>query len=163
MSGRGERLAIGVLSERTGVNIETVRYYEKIGLVPPPARTEGGHRAYEDAHVARLTFIRRARELGFTLDEVRSLLKLVDGGHAYRCADVRAVTVEHLDDVRRKIRDLKRLERTLSGIVTRCAGGTVPECAVVEALFDPARTAGSRKRANSSVKDVSRRRPRMAS
>lgn len=137
MNGKGQRLAIGELSERTGVNIETVRYYEKIGLVAPPARTEGGHRAYEQAHVARLTFIRRARELGFTLDEVRSLFKLVDGGHAYTCAHVQAVTVEHLGDVRRKIRDLKRLERTLSGIVSRCGGGTVPECPIVEALFDP--------------------------
>jgi MerR family mercuric resistance operon transcriptional regulator len=138
MNGRGQRLAIGELSGRTGVNIETVRYYEKIGLLPPPARTEGGHRAYEDTHVARLTFIRRARELGFTLDKVRSLLKLVDGGHAYSCADVRTVTVEHLDDVRKKIRDLKRLERTLSGIVSHCEGGTVPECPIVEALFKPA-------------------------
>ena len=141
MNGRGQRLAIGELSGRTGVNIETVRYYEKIGLVPPPARTEGGHRAYEDAHVARLTFVRRARELGFTLDEVRSLLKLVDGEHSRRCADVRAVTVEHLDDVRQKIRDLKRLERTLSGIVARCEGGTLPECPIVEALFEPGRRA----------------------
>ena len=137
MNGRGQHLAIGELSGRTGVNIETVRYYEKIGLVPPPARTEGGHRAYEDAHVARLTFVRRARELGFTLDEVRSLLKLVDGEHSRRCADVRAVTVEHLDDVRQKIRDLKRLERTLSVIVARCEGGTVPECPIIEALFEP--------------------------
>jgi MerR family mercuric resistance operon transcriptional regulator len=106
--------------------------------LPPPARTEGGHRAYEDSHVARLTFIRRARELGFTLDEVRSLLKLVDGGHAYTCADVQAITVAHLDDVRKRIRDLKRLGRSLSGIVARCEGGTVPECPIVEALFERA-------------------------
>lgn len=136
MAGRDRRLAIGELSERTGVNIETARYYEKIGLVPSPARTEGGHRAYEDAHVGRLTFIRRARELGFTLDEVRGLLKLVDGEHSRRCADVRAVTLGHLDEVRGKVRDLKRLERTLSGIVARCEGGTVPECPIVEALFE---------------------------
>jgi MerR family mercuric resistance operon transcriptional regulator len=157
MNGTGQRLAIGELSGRTGVNIETVRYYEKIGLVPPPARTEGGHRAYEDAHVTRLTFIRRARELGFTLDEVRSLLKLVDGGHTYTCANVRAVTVEHLEDVRKKIRDLKRLERTLSGIVARCEGGTVPECAVVEALFHPTQAA------HNAVKDAPQRRSRAAS
>lgn len=138
MNGRNRRLAIGALSGRTGVNIETARYYEKIGLVPPPARTEGGHRAYEEAHVARLTFIRRARELGFTLDEVRSLLRLVDGGHAHTCSDVQAVAVAHLEDVRKKIRDLKRLERTLGGIVSRCEGGTVPECPIVEALFKPA-------------------------
>jgi MerR family mercuric resistance operon transcriptional regulator len=87
--------------------------------------------------VARLTFVRRARELGFTLDEVRSLLKLVDGEHSHRCADVRAVTVDHLDDVRKKIRDLKRLERTLSVIVARCEGGTAPECPIVETLFEP--------------------------
>jgi MerR family transcriptional regulator, mercuric resistance operon regulatory protein len=137
MSERRRALAIGELSGRTGVNIETVRYYEKIGLVPPPARTEGGHRAYENAHVARLTFIRRARELGFSLDEVRSLLKLVDGGH-YSCSDVRDVTVGHLADVRKKIADLRRLERTLSEVVSRCEGGSVPECPVIEALSKPA-------------------------
>jgi MerR family mercuric resistance operon transcriptional regulator len=137
MNGRVQRLAIGELSMRTGVNIETVRYYEKIGLMSPPARTEGGHRAYEGSHLARLTFIRRARQLGFTLDEIRSLLKLVDGERSNRCAEVRAVTVDHLDGVRKKIRDLKQLERTLSGIAARCDGGTLPECPIIEALFEP--------------------------
>lgn len=136
MNGRDERLAIGALSKRTGVNIETVRFYEKIGVLPAPTRTEGGHRVYEGEHVARLTFVRRARELGFTLDEVRSLLKLFDGDH-YSCSDVRDVTAEHLKDVRKKMADLRRLERTLSDIVSRCEGGSVPECPIIEALFQP--------------------------
>ena len=71
---------IGVLSKGTGCNIETIRYYEHIGLLPEPPRSQGGHRLYEEDHLGRLTFIRRSRELGFTLDEVRGLLRLVDGG-----------------------------------------------------------------------------------
>ena len=113
MDGRRRGTSIGDLSMRTRVNIETIRYYEKIGLLPAPGRTEGRHRVYGPAHVARLTFVRRGRELGFGLDEVRSLLGLVDGGHG-SCSDVQAATLEHLEDVRKKIADLQRLERTLS-------------------------------------------------
>jgi MerR family mercuric resistance operon transcriptional regulator len=129
-------ISIGALSTQTGVNIETVRYYEKIGMLPAPGRTEGRHRVYEPGHVARLTFLRRSRELGFSLDEIRSLLKLVDGGHS-SCSDVRTVTVAHLGDVSRKIADLKRLERILSEVVSRCRGGSVPECPIIEALHTP--------------------------
>lgn len=134
--GGSHGISIGDLSARTGVNIETVRYYEKIGLLPAPARTEGRHRVYEPAHVARLTFVRRSRELGFSLDEVRSLLKLVDGGH-YACSDVQTVTLEHLQDVQKKIADLKRLARTLSEAASRCQGGSVPDCPIIEALYTP--------------------------
>lgn len=126
-------LPIGALSKRTGCNIETIRYYEKIGLLPASARTEGRHRIYGQDHLKRLTFIRRARDLGFTLDEVRAFLRLVDGG--YTCGEVQAITLEHLAEVRRKIADLRRLERTLAEIASRCDGGAVPDCPIVDALY----------------------------
>jgi MerR family transcriptional regulator, mercuric resistance operon regulatory protein len=127
-------LTRGVIAARTGVNIETVRYYERIGLLPAPPRSKGGHRMYDEVLLRRLNFIRRCRELGFTLDEVRSLLQLVDGGD-YTCGEVEALTITHLGDVRRKLADLKRLEKVLREMVARCEGGEVPECPVIEALF----------------------------
>jgi len=124
---------IGKLSKATGVNVETIRYYEKIGLLPEPPRSAGGHRLYSDGHLKRLGFIRRGRELGFTLEEIRNLLGLVDGG--YTCGEVRAAALEHLANIRRKIADLKRMERTLSGTAARCKGGDAPDCPIVDALF----------------------------
>lgn len=124
----------GELAELSGCNIETVRFYEKHGLLPPPPRTAGGHRDYAPEHLKRLTFIRRSRELGFTLDEVRSLLILVDG-RDWTCAEVKAMTLEHLADVRRKIADLQRLARTLQDMAAQCDRGAVPECPIVDALF----------------------------
>jgi len=123
----------GELAERSGCHIETVRFYEKQGLLPAPPRTAGGHRAYGPQHLARLTFIRRSRELGFTLDQVRGLLALVDGGTC-TCAEVRTITVGHLADIRRKIADLRRLEAVLDDLAARCTGDEVPECPVIEAL-----------------------------
>src|SRR6266851_6356990 len=128
------RLTIGRLSEKTGCHLETVRYYEKIGLLRPPGRTASGHRVYGPEAVNRLAFIRRARQLGFTLEQIRTLLRLVDGGH-YTCAQVRAIALEHLDDVRRKAADLRSIERSLSDMAARCVGGRVPRCAVIDALF----------------------------
>lgn len=125
---------IGDLSKRTGVNIETVRYYEKIGLVPSPPRTGGGHRLYRDTHLKRLNFIRRSRELGFTLDEIRNLLGLVDGGHT--CGEVREATLSHIESIRRKIADLRRMERTLAGTAARCEGGSTPDCPIIDALYE---------------------------
>jgi MerR family mercuric resistance operon transcriptional regulator len=131
-------LSIGELSQRTGVNIETVRYYEKIKLLPPPPRTGGGHRAYADAHLRRLIFIRRSRELGFTLDEIRNLLGLVQGG--YTCGEVRDAALAHLTNVRSKIADLRRMERTLAETAARCEGGTAPNCPIVDVLSRDVRT-----------------------
>ena len=128
------RLTIGRLSEKTGCHLETIRYYEKIGLLRPPGRTAGGHRVYGLEAVSRLAFIRRARELGFTLEQIRTLLRLVDGGH-YTCAQVRSIALEHLDDVRRKAADLQSIERSLADMAARCVGGRVPRCAVIDALF----------------------------
>jgi MerR family mercuric resistance operon transcriptional regulator len=127
------RLAIGQLSKRTGCNIETIRYYEKIGLLAAPARTEGGHRMYDTVHLRRLSFIRRSRELGFTLEEVRALLRLSDE-RDQPCADVKKVGVSHLADVRSKIADLKAMETALEILVAKCADGREPVCPLIEAL-----------------------------
>src|SRR5919199_477696 len=126
-------LPIGALSKRTGCNIETIRWYEKVGLLPAPARTEGRHRMYGTVHLQRLSFIRRARELGFTLDEVRALLRLADR-HDGSCAEARGLAVSHLADVQAKIADLKLMERVLKGMVARCADGTAPKCPLIESL-----------------------------
>ncbi|NCF27069.1 MAG: MerR family transcriptional regulator [Gammaproteobacteria bacterium] len=129
------RFGIGALSEQTGCNIETIRYYEREGLLPNPPRTEGGHRVYDEEHLKRLTFIRRSRELGFTLEEVRGLLRMVDGGH-YTCAQVKSLTLDHLEDVRGKLADLKKLEKVLKQLAGRCTGDETPDCPIVEALFE---------------------------
>lgn len=123
----------GELAELSGCNGETVRFYEKRGLLPAPPRTEGGHRDYDRAHLERLRFIRRARQLGFTLDQIGSLLALVDGGD-WTCAEIEAMTLAHLEQVRRKIVDLERLARILDDMASQCDGGAVPECPIIEAL-----------------------------
>ncbi len=125
----------GEVAEATGCNIETVRFYEKIGLLRSPKRTESGHRLYDDDDVGRLAFILRARELGFSIEELRGLLDLVDGG--YTCGQVRDLTVKHIEVIRRKVADLRKLERTMNQIVARCADGENPECPIVEALSQP--------------------------
>lgn len=128
-------MLIGVLSKRTGCDIETIRYYERIGVMPKPPRTEGGHRVFSEDHLKRLTFIRRSRELGFTLVQVRDLLGLVDGND-YTCDEVKAIAVEHVDEVRQKIADLKKLKRVLDDMVSQCDRGDIPDCPVIEALFE---------------------------
>ncbi len=124
----------GKLAEASGCHIETVRFYERAGLLPAPPRSAAGHRLYGREHLRRLVFIRRSRDLGFTLDEVRGLLDLADGG--YTCGEVQALTLEHLANVREKIADLRRLERTLTNVASQCSGGTMAECPVMDALFD---------------------------
>jgi MerR family mercuric resistance operon transcriptional regulator len=111
-----------------------VRYYEKIGLLPAPPRTTAGYRRYDAYHERRLRFVLRARELGFSLDEVRALLHLVDESDQ-PCAEARDLAAAHLAEVRAKIADLKRMERVLRGVVVRCADGTRPECPLIETLF----------------------------
>ena len=128
-------LRIGALSRRTGCSIETIRYYERIGLLPPPER-RGRYRQYDAAGVAALAFIRRARDLGFTLDEIRTLLRLAAGGGA--CADVRDLAAAHLGDVRKRIADLRSMERALAAAVRRCADGAQPACPLIDALAQPA-------------------------
>lgn len=127
-------LAIGPLSKRTGCNVETIRYYERVGLLPAPVRSPGGYRLYGNQHLKRLTFIRRARALGFSVGEVRTLLKLADERRR-PCAEVRVVAAAHLEDVRAKIADLKAMQRVLTETVARCAEGTGSHCPVIEALY----------------------------
>lgn len=126
-------LTRGKLSKVTGCNIETIRYYEKAGLIPDPPRTAAGYRIYATAHVRRLRFILRARELGFTLDDIRGLLGLEDGT-VPTCAEVKARTELHLADVRAKIVDLVRIEAVLAKTAAQCTGADVPTCPVLETL-----------------------------
>jgi len=130
-----KQLGIGELSKLTGVKIETIRYYEQQKLLADPPRTEGGHRCYNEDHLKRLTFIRRSRQLGFTMEEIRELLILVEGG-MYTCGEVKALTMEHAKSVREKINDLIRMEATLLDISSRCSGDAVPECPILDALSD---------------------------
>jgi MerR family mercuric resistance operon transcriptional regulator len=132
MNAAGQ-IAIGVLSKHTGTNIETIRYYERVGLLPAPARSSGGYRLYGTGHLKRLNFIRRARTLGFSIGEVRTLLRLADE-RKRPCAEVRVVAEAHLKDVRAKIVDLRRMERVLKATVARCAEGRRSDCPVIEAL-----------------------------
>lgn len=127
-------MGIGELSKLTGVNIETIRYYERQKLLTDPPRSTGGHRCYSRDHLKRLTFIRRSRQLGFSMAEVIELLALVDGG--YTCGEIKAITLEHAKNVREKIADLQRMEKTLMDISTHCAGGAMPECPIIDALSD---------------------------
>ncbi|WP_454062463.1 MerR family transcriptional regulator [Candidatus Nitrospira salsa] len=127
-------MLIGTLSKQTGCNIETIRYYERIGLLPKPRRTEGRHRLYTRDQLKRLVFIRRSRELGFSLNEIRALLRLVDGKR-YTCQEVKTIMEKHLGEVREKISDLRRLQKTLNTISSQCEGGVVPDCPIIEALF----------------------------
>jgi len=121
------------LARATGCNLETIRYYEGVGVLPPPARTEAGHRAYGAADVQRLRFVMRARELGSSLEDIRGLLGLGDGA-LRTCAEVKEKTDDHLAEVRAKIADLRRIEQVLATTAARCSGEDVPECAVLEAL-----------------------------
>jgi len=126
-------LAIGALARRTGVNIETIRYFERVGLLDKPDRTEGGHRVYSEQHIRALSFIKRSRDLGFAQDEVRAILNL--GGPDGACCDeVREIASRHLEKVRHKIADLARLEHLLATTVERCSGGHVPNCPVIDML-----------------------------
>lgn len=105
--------------------------------MPEPPRTQGGHRLYGEEHLKRLNFVCRSRALGFTLDQVRGLLCFVDRGD-YTCADVKAMTLEHLEGVRRRIADLRRLEKVLKDMAAQCEGGKVPDCPMIEVLSRPA-------------------------
>lgn len=122
------------LARRTGSNLETVRYYEKVGLLPEPPRTAAGCCSYDIAHERRLRFVLRARELGFSLEEIRGLLRLVDERDR-PCAEARDVAAAHLADIRAKISDLKRMERVLKDVVIQCGDSTLPECPLIETLF----------------------------
>ena len=121
------------LAKATGCNLETIRYYENVGVMPAPPRTAKGFRVYGQTHVARLRFVMRMRELGFTLEEVREFLALTDGG-SQTCAEVLERTEAHLAGVRAKIADLQRIEKVLAETAVQCSGEDVPDCPVLDAL-----------------------------
>ena len=130
---RAQDLSIGELSALTGVGVETIRYYEKVGMLPKPRRQANGRRIFGATDRRALAFIRRARELGFASDEVRALLALGGPGKA-SCADGRKVAAHPLEEIRAKIVDLNKLERLLSTTIAKCSGRRVPECPVIEIL-----------------------------
>lgn len=123
---------IGRLSQDTGVNIETIRYYERIGLLAKPPRTSGGRRLYDAQAVRHFSFVRRARELGFSIEDIRALLAL--SSSEVKCRDIQQLTVRHLSDIRAKISDLRRLERRLSQAAKGCEKSDPGSCSVIEAL-----------------------------
>ncbi len=128
------RIAIGRLSKDTGTNVETIRYYERVGLLPVPARSIGGYRLYGDSQLKRLNFVRRARSLGFSIMQVRTLLRLADE-RKRPCAEVRKVAEAHLTDVRAKIADLRRMEGVLRATLRQCAIGRRALCPMIDALY----------------------------
>ena len=130
---RAESFSIGELSRHSGVNIETIRYYERINMLPAPPRTASGRRVYGPAETRTLAFIRRSRDLGFTLEEIRALLALGGPEHA-PCADVHRIAGAHLANIRQKLSDLVKLEAILAKTVAQCSDGATPECPVLDIL-----------------------------
>ena len=127
-------LAIGTLARLTGCKVETIRYYERIGILPEPPRNSGGQRRYRAWHLKRLNFVRRARDLGFTLADVRGLLRLVDE-QDHSCEEVRTMALGHLEAVRARLADLEAMDAVLGEMVARCEGGKVPDCPIIDALY----------------------------
>ncbi|NQY88231.1 MAG: helix-turn-helix domain-containing protein [Colwellia sp.] len=131
-----ETYSVGQLAKKTGCKVETVHYYEKIGLMPEPPRTEGGHRVYALSHVKRLNFIRRSRALGFRIEQSKDLLKFIDEPDHY-CGEVRAMVMLQARVIQEKIDDLQRLQSALNEMVTQCkaSNNAINDCPIVDALF----------------------------
>jgi Cu(I)-responsive transcriptional regulator len=140
----GTTLSIGELGRITRTSPETIRYYEKIGLLKAAARSSGNYRCYGEPHLARLSFVRRARELGFSIEQVRTLLDLAD--HRERdCHTVDALAQEHLTTIERKIADLTALKRQLTSLLNSCRGGKVADCQIIGALAPIGPAGGNKK------------------
>ena len=132
---RSENLTIGTVSQASGVKVPTIRYYEQVGLMPEPPRTDGNRRTYGRADLDRLTFIRHSRELGFDIDEIRTLLSLQDQPNQ-SCEQADRIAQTHLVEVRQKIASLMALQKELERMVEGCSHGHVGECRVIEILAD---------------------------
>ncbi len=128
-------LSIGTLGKRTGTKVQTIRYYEQIGLMPEPGRTEGGQRRYEDAELDRLAFIRHSRELGFSLEAIRELLDLSDNPER-SCAQIDAVAQKQLHKVEARIARLEALRIELRRMIGECHADRVADCRILEVLRD---------------------------
>jgi MerR family mercuric resistance operon transcriptional regulator len=126
----------GKLANQTGCNIETIRYYEKVGLIPKPMRTSSGYRQYDDEHIRLIHFIQRAKALGFSGERIQGLLELNDAHHTR--ADVKALTERHLDEISEKIRDLQKIKKRLGQISSYCDGSakSAESCPILESLFE---------------------------
>jgi Cu(I)-responsive transcriptional regulator len=136
-------MKIGYLAKHTGTKVQTIRYYEEIGLLPAPARSEGNYRTYEASHLRRLSFIRRSRDLGFNLDDIRKMLSLADHSD-WPCAAVEAIARDHRAAIERKIADLSALDSELEAIINQCGHSIVAECGILDALAPPAHALGER-------------------
>jgi len=131
-------LSIGELAGRAGCQVETVRYYERVGIMPSPPRSAGGHRQYSFEHFKRLSFVRRCRDLGINLKRTRGLLELIDEG-GDTCGQVKEIASGHLAEIRRKLSDLRKMEGVMKEMVAACDDGEIPDCPIIEALFDARR------------------------
>ena len=139
-------IAIGELSRQTQCHIETIRYYERIGLLPQPHRTQARFRRYGSEDVARLRLIRRARHLGFSLEQVRALLRLCGADDDHNRAELRNLVAAHLAELRARIAELLGMDRVLSTAICECASGQQPECPIMDVLSDaPAASAEPKK------------------
>lgn len=132
---QAQEFSIGELAAQTGSKVQTIRYYEQIGLMPEAVRTEGNQRRYGPQHVARLAFIRHSRELGFPLDAIRELLSLADVPDR-SCAAADAIAQRQLEAVQRRIKQLTALKAELKRMVVQCRGGKIGKCRVIEVLAD---------------------------
>jgi len=128
-----ENLTIGALARRTGCKVQTIRYYEQIGVMPRPRRTEGAQRRYAESDLRRLGFIRHARELGFGLDAIRALLRMADQPEQ-SCEDADAIAREHLAEIESRLKRLRALKREMERMIAECQGGRVGDCRVIEVL-----------------------------
>ena len=156
-------IAIGELSRQTKCNIETIRYYERIGLLPTPRRNAGRFRRYDADDVGRLRFIRRARQLGFTLDEVRALMRLPTAESGDVRQEARGLAEAHLKQIRAKIADLQAMERILASAIRECAAGEPPACPIVAVFSGDSPPARLRLRARRRLRHPKRSpRPRQA-
>ncbi|MBK5958238.1 MerR family transcriptional regulator [Rhodoplanes elegans] len=133
-----EAVPIGEAARRSGVKVPTIRYYEQIGLLAAPARTEGNRRLYTGAELHRLAFVRHARELGFDVEAIRTLLTLQDRPEQ-PCGEADAIAKARLAEVRARIAKLKALEEELTRMIDECACGRVADCRVIEILAEPHR------------------------
>lgn len=132
-------MKIGDIAKRTGLKIETVRFYETEGLIDPPLRSGGNYRLYDQSHLDRLSFVKRSRDLGFTLDQVRDLLRLADDPRG-SCAEVDAMAVQQIAEIDRKLADLQTLREEVARW-GRCDATTIADCRLIDALSSGANSA----------------------
>ncbi len=146
----GAEYGIGELARRTGCKVQTIRYYEQIGLMPPAPRTGGNQRRYGERDATRLAFIRHGRELGFSLDQIRSLLELSDRPDL-PCEDADEIARANLEAVERRIRSLQSLKRELERMIRECGGGRVADCRILEVVSDHSQCLNPRHDASGSL------------